>query len=90
MKSFKNLSVEPERNEKLKILHFSLGYGILQGNAFKKLIRSVIQRVNEEKKVIFENQWGFSKIFTYGILLGTKVGNLSKLMSISVVSFFSN
>ena len=90
MKSFKNLSVEPERNEKLKILHFSRGYGILQGNAFKKLIRSVIQRVNEEKKVIFENQWGFSKIFTYGILLGTKVGNLSKLMSISVVSFFSN
>ena len=37
-------------NEKLKILHFSRGYGILQGNAFKKLIRSVMQRVNEEKK----------------------------------------
>ena len=89
MKSFKNLSVEPERNEKLKVLRFSRGYRILQGNAFKKLILSVIQRVNEEKKVIFENQWGFSKIFTYGILLGTKVGNLSKLMSISVVSFFS-
>ena len=68
--------VEPERNEKLKVLHFSRSYGILHGNAFKKSIRSVRQLVIEEKKGYIRKQWGFSKIFTYGILLGTKLGNL--------------
>ena len=50
--------------------------GFYTATHLKKSIRSVRQRVIEEKKVIFEKQWGFSKIFTYGILLGTKLGNL--------------
>ena len=56
--SFKNQSVEPERNEKLKILHFSRSYGILRGNAFKKSIRSVRQRVIGGKKRLYSKNNG--------------------------------
>ena len=58
--------VEPERNEKLKVLHFSRSYGILHGNAFKKSIRSVRQLVMGEKKVIFENNRAFLRYLRMG------------------------
>ena len=46
-----------------------------------------MQQVNEEKMVIFENQQGFF----YDIYIrGTKLGNPSKLVSVSVVYFCSN
>ena len=58
--------------------HMSHSYGILQGKAFKKLLRSVMQRANNGKKVIFENQREFSTILSYRIPIGTKLGNPSK------------
>ena len=51
--------------------YLSHSYGILQGNAFKKLIRNVMQQVNEEKMVIFENQQGFF----YDIYIRDSLGN---------------
>ena len=46
-----------------------------------------MQQVNEEKMVIFENQQGF---FLRYLHKGTKLGNPSKLVSVSVVYFCSN
>ena len=47
--------------------YMSHSYGILQGKAFKKLLRNVMQQANDGKKVIFENQRGLSTIWSYRI-----------------------